>query len=236
MRRILLFGLILCFNQISKAQTIPVNPNLFDEKGRQGEWTIFFDDIWNVVDSVSNASFYRTITYKDDKPVGPVKDYWLSGELQMEAYLLQDRPLEIMHGEASIYWRTGELEYTYVFDNGKVDLESTEELLLSRFDQNPKDLNVLKALGQFYQKQMRHKEKALKYMKAYLKGVIAEHGKSSINYGMASRSIGWVYLRHYDFKNAEPHFLEALKIFEAYKNEYIEMYVHSLSDFGDMLR
>ena len=72
---------------------IPINPNKVDEQGRKtGKWTILFDKDWKEIDNIDSTTFYSLITYKEDKPVGKMRDYYRSGQLQMEATLISENP------------------------------------------------------------------------------------------------------------------------------------------------
>jgi len=74
---ILLF--VLVCSQL-QAQDIPKNPNKTDKDGkRQGKWTIWYDKDWKIINDEKGVEFFRIITYKDDKPVGLVKDHYKNG-------------------------------------------------------------------------------------------------------------------------------------------------------------
>jgi len=55
-------------------------------------------------------AFFRIIEYKDDKPVGIVKDHYKNGIVQMEAAFLADRPTEVMDGVIIFYDTQGKKE------------------------------------------------------------------------------------------------------------------------------
>jgi hypothetical protein len=116
-RFLLLFYLFL--NQIVFAQNIPQNPNKLDKKGlRQGKWTICYNQDWNIISDCKSATYYRLITYKNDTPIGKVQDYFLSGKVQMEATLLQDRPQETFAGKAIWYHENGQIATEVVYVDG----------------------------------------------------------------------------------------------------------------------
>ena len=80
----------------SFAQNIPSHPNVTDAKGlRQGKWVLYFDSFYEVIPDTKRLMFYRTIEYKDDKPVGVVHDHLYNGKLFWEGTLLTDRPQDI---------------------------------------------------------------------------------------------------------------------------------------------
>lgn len=101
MRKIYFLGFIcMLISMLAQAQNYPKNPNQTDAGGkRQGTWTLFFDFDFNPVPANSDRiCYYRIITYKDDKPVGTVTDYYKNGTKQFEGTMLADRPEEILDG------------------------------------------------------------------------------------------------------------------------------------------
>jgi len=102
---LMLLSISLC------GQNIPVNPNKTDGKGfRQGKWTVWFNRNWKPTFSRDSVTYYRVIDYKDDRPIGSVKDYYKSGVLQMEASFLADRPKEVIDNTkpSHFYSETGQ--------------------------------------------------------------------------------------------------------------------------------
>ncbi|HAS46097.1 MAG TPA: hypothetical protein DCS93_36790 [Microscillaceae bacterium] len=91
-------------------QTIPQNPNKTDAKGRRkGTWTTLYDKDWKVVMDTNITKFYRIITYKDDLPVGKVRDYYRTGAIQWTGKLLKDRPSEVKDGKCLWYDKNGNI-------------------------------------------------------------------------------------------------------------------------------
>lgn len=103
------------------AQNYPKNPNVTDANGkRQGTWTIFFDFDFNVLPASSDhIYYYRVITYKDDKPIGTLVDYYKNGVKQFEGTMLADRPEEIIDGNCIYYNEKGIKTQMLVYKNGK---------------------------------------------------------------------------------------------------------------------
>ena len=68
---------------------IPVNKNIKDANGlRQGWWTLGMNEsLTKRAVNKKDVFFYRIIEFKDDKPVGEVKDYYPSGVLYQELTL-----------------------------------------------------------------------------------------------------------------------------------------------------
>ena len=60
------------------AQNIPQNPNITNEKGRQGKWTILYDQDWKPTENIDNASFFRVAYFENDRPVGLIADFYIN--------------------------------------------------------------------------------------------------------------------------------------------------------------
>ena len=113
---ILLWVLVI---NMAQAQDIPNRPNKTNKKGkRQGEWIILYDKSWETTTDTSLAVYYRLIEYKKDKPVGIFQDYYLSGQVQKEGYLLSDQPL-VKDGHFKWYREDGTLRKQIHYSNGK---------------------------------------------------------------------------------------------------------------------
>ncbi len=114
--------LCLSFLELS-AQTIPQYPNRTDAQGRrQGVWTILFDEDWLETNDATLAKFYRVISYKNDRPMGKVRDYYWSGVLQMEGdSLIRDRPEEVLHGTCIWYGEDGQIEEVEWYKRSKLE-------------------------------------------------------------------------------------------------------------------
>lgn len=71
-----------------KLTTIHPKTEYFDKvhgiKVKDGEEIIFYDKNWQITKNKSDVQYYRIITYVDGILSNPVKDYYLSGKLQME--------------------------------------------------------------------------------------------------------------------------------------------------------
>lgn len=93
-------------------QVVPdslVAPNKIDQSGkRTGKWIIFFDKNWTTT-NYSSAFYYRKINFHNDRPVGKVKDYYISGSLQWSGQLVTDRPSDVLQGQCFWYRSNGSL-------------------------------------------------------------------------------------------------------------------------------
>lgn len=86
---------------------IVYSPNAFNEKGqKEGQWTLFFDEDWKRVESPAEAAYFRIIHYKDGRPAGIVRDYYLSGVLQWEGLIVIEEG-DISHGHVVYYHPNG---------------------------------------------------------------------------------------------------------------------------------
>jgi CHAT domain-containing protein/tetratricopeptide (TPR) repeat protein len=121
----LLFSLLFACT-FSFAQVIPTAPNKTDKKGkRQGDWVITYDKNWKPTQLKDSISFYRKISYKDDKPIGTTTDYYLSGKKQFEGTLTADRPQEIMEGSVKWFYENGSLSRQATMVAGQKEGEET---------------------------------------------------------------------------------------------------------------
>lgn len=116
MRR-LLFLLFLFAAFITEAQQIPNNPNQALNGKRHGLWTILVDKDWNEVSSKDKAAYYRVIEYKDGKPSGTARDYFIDGRLQWQGQLITENP-DVNDGLCIWYDDKGNKTQEITFKNG----------------------------------------------------------------------------------------------------------------------
>lgn len=88
----------------------------------QTQEKIYYDENWKVTNK-SNAAYYRLITFDGNgKPLGKVKDYYISGELQWEGYLSYvdkyDNSKDIAEGHCIWYYKNGKKEREVDFKMG----------------------------------------------------------------------------------------------------------------------
>ena len=104
---------------------IPKNPNKVDSRGRKtGKWTILYDGDWMVTKNPNEVAYYRLISYREDKPVGKMGDYYSSGQIQMSATLISDDP-ETYNGEVILYSEEGNITSLRYYQNGHFDYNET---------------------------------------------------------------------------------------------------------------
>ena len=223
---IALLFFLTCFRCYS--QDIPKNPNLIDVNGRQGTWTILFDENWQVTDSLDKAVFYRLINYHNDAPVDTVKDYYISGQIQMEGIMKSDRP-EILDGLVKFYNQDGSIENVEFFPGDRNLDESIH--ILTKDNIHLKHKSLILALANLYHAN-RMKEANPLYEK-YAKMVKKEVGENSLAYADALRFWAWDYLRHRDYINAEPLFFQSKGIIDKQKDKNMRLYAQILNDIGD---
>lgn len=210
------------------AQEIPTSPNKEDENGRQGRWTIYYDQNWEIIEDPSQAVFYRLITYVDGIPSGVVRDYFKSGQLQMEGMMRPDTAEE-MDGIVKYYKESGELEGVD-FIRGNRSVEESIELIES--DEVLKETrHIVLTLAQLYH-EIRSKEAGPLYQR-YVRMTKQEVGENSLEYADALRMLAWDYLRHLDFINAEPLFFQAKKIIDINKIQPSNLSAIIQNDIGD---
>lgn len=85
----------------------------------QNTKTIYYDADWNVISNKKNASFYRNIEpYKEDKTHYLVRDFYITGEKQMEAVMSSLEP-EINDGFSNFFYKDGKQNTARFYVNGK---------------------------------------------------------------------------------------------------------------------
>ena len=156
----LCFLFYLCSVGYTQAQEIPKNANQTDAQGRrQGKWTILYNKDWKVVQDLAQAQFYRIIRYQDDLPIGKVRDYYRSGQVQWEGQLLKDRPKEVMDGKCIWYDESGSKRGVVWYKAGKV-IKNRE------YDNKGELLPIEKAVELYKNKEY---EKAIPILERYQK-------------------------------------------------------------------
>lgn len=103
----------------SAQAAIPQNENRRNGIGtRLGTFTYMFDEHWDFTQNPVEAHYYRIMTYKDNKPVGTVTDYYVSGQKQWEGKLLSDIP-DVIHGKSTTYYESGKIQKVEKYKKGK---------------------------------------------------------------------------------------------------------------------
>lgn len=205
---IFIFFFVLLYGA-AQSQDIPQNPNQTDIKDkRQGKWTIFYDAEWSIINEADKAEFYRLIEYKDDKPIGTVKDHYKNGVVQMEAMLLADRPQEIMDGLATFYRPDKSKEKTQFFEKGVLKEEK-----LFALDGRPlkEDWKTIDSLGMVYYKKRDYSNAYGVFDKAKVQAE-KEFGKQHQNYALSLKRLADLLTDVAQYAQAEAFYLESIKI------------------------
>ncbi len=108
---------------------VPEQPNEENAQGRQGSWVIYYSRDWKQVDSPNKAAYYRELSYRDGKVVGPVRDYYATGQLQEEIDSLISEKPELVHGLRTSYFKSGVILGYEQYDKGQLDFPKTIELM-----------------------------------------------------------------------------------------------------------
>jgi len=96
--------------------------------------TEYFDKDWKTVSDKHLASYYRTIEYRDD--VIMLRDYFISGKIQMVAECVEVDPKPIFDGKVTWYYESGGIKsegtykenekvgtYKTYYENGSLEME-----------------------------------------------------------------------------------------------------------------
>lgn len=87
--------------------------------------TEYFDENWNRCQA-SQAAYYRLITYQaPNRPLGIVKDYYITGEIQSEQYPVfidyDDDSHSFLEGEQVFYHKNGSVERKQQYYNNRLN-------------------------------------------------------------------------------------------------------------------
>jgi|GEM_PF-6122546 len=80
---------------------------------------IYYDDDWEEVGR-NKAEYYRIISYKNGKPEGVVRDYYISGNIQWSGGLISENP-DVFNGDCTYYYENGKPSATAQYVNGEID-------------------------------------------------------------------------------------------------------------------
>ena len=88
---------------------------LFSQKNK----TIYYDADWKVIPSKKGASFYRILAASTTNiEITIAKDYYINGQIQMEAELKSIEP-EVIHGMIKYYYVNGQVKISGTMTDGK---------------------------------------------------------------------------------------------------------------------
>jgi len=225
------FLLLFVSSQTTHAQSIPKNPNKTENGKRQGKWTMLLNEKKNKVDSLKNATFYRILTYKDDKPTGITEDYYLDGKLQMRANLVADRPFLKYEGTATFYRKNGKRDSERKYENGKqvseVFLNLNGSIVKEDWDKLcRRAIDTLLLQNKFAE--------ALATVERARKQVIKQFGKKHENYGTCLLNFGTIYNRQGKYDKATPKFQQAIQTYANTVGKADADYSFALTSFGSM--
>ena len=78
----------------------------------------YYDADWNRIDSKKGAAYYREVNYdENDNPLGFVKDYYITGELQFEGKIIAINP-DVLDGKCTWYYKDGKKRQEATFRKG----------------------------------------------------------------------------------------------------------------------
>ena len=83
-----------------------LKPNQTINGKKEGAWVYWYNAKWKSTNLKDSVAFYRKITFKNDKPIGIVNDFYKSGQKQWEGKLISNEP-EINEGKCTWYYENG---------------------------------------------------------------------------------------------------------------------------------
>jgi CHAT domain-containing protein len=232
MKNLLLFLLVLCYVS-AVGQNIPQNPNVTDKNGlRQGKWTIWFTKNWETTSTKDSIAYYRLIEYKEDKPVGIVIDYYLSGKKQFEGQLLADRPEEVNEGNTVWYYQNGNKMKDVTYKEGKAISEVKEYAEDGSLIENWEQLNnkgvALYSAGKYGE--------AIPLFEKARAQAEREFGRLHPDYATSCNNLALLCQRQGLYAKAEPLFLEAKDIREKVLGKLHGEYATSCNNLAELFR
>lgn len=118
---IFIFFLLVCGFGFLQSQDIPtMKPNTVVDGKKEGQWVIWFTKDWSPTQVKDSVAYFRKISYKNGVPDGKVFDYYLSGRLQWEGFLISDNP-DLNKGHNIWYYENGNKSRECDFFEGKED-------------------------------------------------------------------------------------------------------------------
>jgi CHAT domain-containing protein/antitoxin component YwqK of YwqJK toxin-antitoxin module len=237
---VFLFQIFTFFIPDLQAQSIPQNPNKTNAEGKkEGTWTILYDKNWKVIAQPDSAAFYRLITYENGKPKGIVKDFYRSGQVQMEGKLIEEAPKEIKDSLFTFYDEKGNIANYEFYKKGKLDNGMTipymEKLLLIQektiSKEHPNYVTSLNNLAGLYRDQGLYAQAEPLYVEA--KEIRAKVlGKEHPNYATSLNSLALLYHNQGLYAQAETLYVEVKEIRAKVLGKEHPNYVTSLNNLA----
>jgi tetratricopeptide (TPR) repeat protein len=189
----------------------PNSPNFTDKNRlKQGRWTHFYTKSWNPTLYPKEAFFYRIVTYKDDYPIGKVRDYYKNGALQMEADSMYGRVSDKMHGKTVWYSKKGIKTIEAVYNkNELVEIIYYDTHGVAMPEAWP-DANA-KACEAYDKKDLKEATKLFEKAKSI---AAQQYGVNTREYAQATISLAFMYHEQKEYEKEEELFTEAKKIKE----------------------
>lgn len=199
MRIIIIFLLIA--NTVF-CQNIPdLKPNQTINGKKEGAWIFWYNAKWKPTTLKDSVAYYRKITFKEDKPIGIVNDFYKSGQKQWEGKLISVEP-EVNEGKCTWYYENGNKSSVVNFVNG---LKEGEEI---SYYEN----------GNIYEKGVNYK--GFRFSEWIKFSISGQQGK--IQYGMNEISNEFEkIINEFDIKNLDSviSYIEKIEKFNYFKDE-----------------
>jgi CHAT domain-containing protein len=186
----------------SKPANIPMHPNVTDTSGlRQGWWTIAIGPKeTQIAARAEDVAHYRIIEFKDDIPVGIVKDYYPTGTLFQEMTLLKMRI-----GKASFLDLVDYSQpYRVYWPDGSEDLISPSRIQCEHYVNE----------GTY--------ELALPFAEQGLAATIAKLGKKHSRYQYFLLRLGRIHQQLGNYAKSEAYYQEGIKAEGDYRSQIIQ--------------
>ncbi len=109
--------------------SVPISPNQYDQnKLKTGHWTLTYDSLFRPTQNLDSIYYYRIARFEAGKPIGKVRDFYITGQKQWEGFLSSNEP-EIKEGECTFYYENGKVSSISNFIHNKMNGLSTNYYL-----------------------------------------------------------------------------------------------------------
>ena len=230
MKNIILTTFALCLSICRIfSQDIPRNPNFTDHSGKkQGLWTILYDKTGYETNKIHLVEIYRIVTFRNDKPVGKVINYYLSGNPQMEADSIISTSPEKYSGKVVYYRPNGKKANVNIWKDGSL----AEEINYNKQGQEVEDnwwSIIQKANLALSNDDIK---KASELMEKARLEAAKEFGENHEEYAEICTNAGSLQQDLGQFEQAEERYNEAKAIYESLSLNNDSEYASTLDNLG----
>ena len=192
----------------ASGQSLPARKSQTDQaNNKQGKWVIWFNEQWKETKNPDSVFFYRKITYRDNRPLDLVQDYYRNGNLQWQGKLTSEGPPAVYNGQVSWYYESGQERIRAEFTNGT---------LTGGYKAWRKDGALVEGAWDAPVKEAENEEDRSRRLAFYLKArdnaeaIFTSH---SVEYATQQENAAYEYLGAKEFEHAAAAFGDAVRLY-----------------------